>query len=379
MRKLTAVVLLFFSVSILEAQDPMSHMEEVVNHYADNKKFMGSVLIARDGKMLLEKGYGFANLEWDVPNAPTTKVRLGSITKQFTAACILMLEERGKLRVDDPVKKYIPDAPSAWDKVTIYNLLTHTSGIPSFTSFPDYPSTKMMASPVEKTVLRFRDKPLDFQPGEKWAYSNSGYILLGYLIEKISGQSYEKFLRDERFRLRFAGCYNRAPHVRLCAARRHRGQCRLHRHDHTFFGWRPVTTEDLLRWEQGLFGGALLSAASLRKMITPFLHDYACGLGVRSMHNHKVIDHGGGIEGFNTFLAYYPEGKMGVAALANLNGMAPESIALQSAAIAHGAKVTLPSERKEISVSPSILESYVGTYELQPGFNLNVTLEGGNS
>jgi CubicO group peptidase (beta-lactamase class C family) len=102
---------------------------------------------------------------------------LGSVTKQFTAAAILLLEERGKLKTDDPVKKFMSDAPTAWEKITIYHLLAHTSGIPNFTSFPDYPSQKPFAATPEKLVARFRDKPLDFQPGEKWSYSNSGYIL----------------------------------------------------------------------------------------------------------------------------------------------------------------------------------------------------------
>ena len=119
---------------------------------------------------------------------------------QFTAASILLLEERGKLKTDDPVKKYIADAPPAWDKITIYNLLTHTSGIPNFTSFPDYHSSEATPTTPEKLVARFRDKPLDFQPGEKWSYSNSGYVLLGYLIEKISGKSYRDFVEENLFK-----------------------------------------------------------------------------------------------------------------------------------------------------------------------------------
>ena len=112
-------------------------MEDVVQTYVRDKTFMGAVLVARGGDVILSKGYGFANLEWDIPNSPTTKFRLGSITKQFTAASILLLEERGKLTLDDPIKKHMPDAPAAWDKITIYNLLTHTSGIPNFTNLPD--------------------------------------------------------------------------------------------------------------------------------------------------------------------------------------------------------------------------------------------------
>jgi CubicO group peptidase (beta-lactamase class C family) len=120
------------------AQDIASRLDQAVLPFVSNKQLMGSVLVARNGDVLFSKGYGSADLEWDVPNTPNTKFRLGSVTKQFTAASILLLEERGKLRVGDPVKTYMPDAPAAWDKITIYNLLTHTSGIPNFTGFPDY-------------------------------------------------------------------------------------------------------------------------------------------------------------------------------------------------------------------------------------------------
>ena len=165
------------------AEDNLGRMEQVVQSYVAGKQFMGSVLVAKDTEVLLSKGYGLANLEWDVPNSPATKFRLGSITKQFTAASILLLQERGQLNVDDPVRKYMADAPAACDKVTIYHLLTHTSGIPSFTSFPDYAKLEPFATAPAELVARFRDKPLEFAPGEKWSYSNSGYVLLGYLIE----------------------------------------------------------------------------------------------------------------------------------------------------------------------------------------------------
>ena len=189
----------FLLVGICLAQDITSRMDQIVQAYTDSKQFMGSVLVARDGTALLSKGYGSADLEWSVPNSPTTKFRLGSVTKQFTAACVLLLEERGKLKVDDPVKRYMPDAPAAWDKITIFNLLTHTSGIPGFTEFADYASTQAIATTPDKLVERFRDRPLEFQPGENWKYSNSGYVLLGYLIEKFSQESYSQFVQENIF------------------------------------------------------------------------------------------------------------------------------------------------------------------------------------
>ena len=137
------------------------------------------------------------------------------------------------------------------------------------------------------------------------------------------------------------------------------------------------TTEDLLRWESALFGGKVLSAASLQKMTTPFQHEYACGLAVHTVNGRKVIDHGGAINGFNTHLAYYPEDQLTVVVLGNLSGRAPDDIATKLGAIAHGDKVQLPSERKSITVSPKTLSDYVGTYAVSPGFTFEITLEGG--
>jgi CubicO group peptidase (beta-lactamase class C family) len=367
------------------AQD-VSRMDQVVQPYVADKKFMGSVLVARGGEVLLSKGYGSANLEWNIPNSPATKFRLGSITKQFTAASVLLLEERGKLKTDDPVKKFMPDAPAAWDKVTIFHLLTHTSGIPSFTGFPDYASQEPFATTPEKLVARFRDKPLDFQPGEKWSYSNSGYVLLGYLLEKASGESYEKFVQENIFGplgMKDSGYDSNSAIIprRAAGYARVKDQTENAGFIHVSIpfsaGALYSTTEDLLRWERGLFGGKLLSAVSLAKMTTPFKEDYACGVGVRTVSGHKVVDHGGGIEGFNTFLAYYPEDKLTVVALSNLNGDAPSSIVTRLAALARGEKVELPSERKEITLAPKILEQYVGTYDMAPKINMMITLHDG--
>ncbi len=309
---------------------------------------------------------------------------MGSVTKQFTAASILLLEERGKLKVEDPVKKYMPDAPAAWDKITIFHLLTHTSGIPSFTGFADYAQTEPFETTPEKLVARFRDKPLEFAPGEKWNYSNSGYVLLGYLIEKISGQSYATFVQENIFTplgMKDSGYDSNSkiiPHRASGYTPSKDGPVNagfIHMSIPFSAGSLYSTTEDLLRWERGLFGGKVLSAASLQKMTTPFKQDYAFGLGVHITAGHKVIDHGGGIEGFNTHLAYYPDDQLTVVVLGNLNGPASD-IAGKLGAVALGQPVQLPSERKEITVPRKVLEKYVGTYELKPGFDLVVTLEG---
>jgi len=375
---------LLFSILVVARAQDASRIDQIVQSYVSAKTFMGTVLVARASEVLLSKGYGMANLEWDIPNAPSTKFRLGSVTKQFTAASILLLEERGKLKVDDPVKKYMPDAPAAWDRVTITHLLTHTSGIPSFTGFPDYSQTEPFETTPEKLVARFRDKPLEFAPGEKWNYSNSGYVLLGYLIEKISGQSYASFVKENIFAplgMQDSGYDSNFEIIRHRAAGYSpskdgpRNAGFIHMSIPFSAGSLFSTTEDLLKWERGLFGGKVLSPRSLQKMTTPFLKDYAFGLSVRTTDGHEVIDHGGGIEGFNTHLAYYPEDQTTIIVLGNLNGPVSE-IAGKLGALTHGKPVTLTSERKEIAVPRKILEQYVGTYELQPKFNLVVTLEG---
>jgi CubicO group peptidase (beta-lactamase class C family) len=366
------------------AQD-VSRMDQVAQSYVTDKKFMGSVLVARGDEVLFSKGYGSANLEWNVPNSPTTKFRLGSITKQFTAASILLLEERGKLKTDDLVKVYMSDAPAAWDKITIFNLLTHTSGIANFTSFPDYQATEALPTTPAKLVARFRDKPLDFQPGEKWSYSNSGYALLGYVIEKASGETYEKFVQENIFTplgMKDSGYDSNSAIIPRRASgyapgpKGPQNAAFVNMTVPFAAGALYSTTEDLLRWEQGLFGGKLLSAASLAKMTTPFKDDYAFGVGVSTSGGRKSISHGGGINGFNTFLAYYPDDKLTVIALANLNGGAPQEIATKLAAIARGEKVSLPSERKEITLAPEILKQYVGTYQMAPKMNMMITVDG---
>jgi CubicO group peptidase (beta-lactamase class C family) len=376
-------VLLISIAALARAQD-LPRMDQIVQSYVSDKTFMGTVLVARGGDVLFSKGYGMANLEWDIPNSPSTKFRLGSVTKQFTAASILLLEERGKLKVEDPVKKYMPDAPAAWDKITIFHVLTHTSGIPSFTGFPDYKQTEPFETTPEKLVARFRDKPLDFAPGEKWSYSNSGYVLLGYLIEKISGQSYATFVQENIFTplgMKDSGYDSNSkiiPH-RASGYTSDRGVIEnagfIHMSIPFSAGSLYSTTEDLLRWERGLFGGKVLSPASLQKMTTPFKEDYAFGLGVHTTGGHKMIDHGGGIEGFNTHLAYYPDDQLTVVVLGNLNGPASD-IAGKLGSVAHGEPVQLITERKEITLPVAKLAGYVGTYELAPGINLMITLDG---
>jgi hypothetical protein len=239
--------------------------------------------------------------------------------------------------------------------------------------------------PVAKTIATVRDKPLDFLPGEKMSYSNSGYLVLGYVIETVTGASYEKFVTENIFTplgMKDSGYDSNTAII----ARRAAGYMPsatgpvnagfVHMSIPHAAGALYSTTEDLLRWEQGLFGGKVVSPASLAKMTTSFKNDYALGVFVQTASGRKVIQHGGGIDGFNTFLAYYPDDKLTVTVLANINGQAPTQIATKLADLAHGGVVQLTSERKEITVPVATLAKYVGTYELQPGVEMMIRLDG---
>jgi CubicO group peptidase (beta-lactamase class C family) len=178
-----------------EVNNLQAAIDEYMNATVKTGRFNGSILVAQKGEVMVKKGYGTANFEWQIPNSSETIFRLGSVTKQFCAACIMQLEEKGLLSLNDQLQKYIPDYPQG-NIITIHHLLTHTSGIPNFTNFPDYISTMMIPSPPEKTIDRFKNLPLEFQPGEKFAYSNSNYVLLGFILEKVSGQSFENYLQE---------------------------------------------------------------------------------------------------------------------------------------------------------------------------------------
>src|SRR5665213_1554329 len=211
------------------------------------------------------------------------------IPKQFTAAAILLLEERGKLKLDDPIGKYIPDAPAAWDKVTLFHLLTHTAGIPNFTSLPDYQKEVMRRTMTPaQLIATFRDKPLDFPVGEKWNYTNSGYILLGAVIEKAGGMPYAQFLQENLFTpldMKDTGYDSAAAILPLRASGYVRRSGALINDGFIDMsvpyaaGSLYSTTHDLLLWENSLYGGKVLKPASLKKMTTPFKEDYGFGLG----------------------------------------------------------------------------------------------------
>jgi CubicO group peptidase (beta-lactamase class C family) len=309
-----------------QAQSLETRLDEVIKG-SNRKWFMGSILIARGEEVLFQKSYGSADLKQTIANTAATRFYIGSITKQFTAAAVLMLEERGKLKTSDPINQYLPDNPTTWSDITIYHLLTHTSGIPDYVNTDDFDTAKTnQFSPVE-LIRIFRDQPLDFKPGEKEEYSNSNYVLLGCLIEKLSGQSYADFLRSNIFEplvMNDTGVSQGITPVPGLATGYALRREKLLEADLVNFssvysaGAIYSVPLDLLRWQNGLFGGKLLSAEGLKKMTRPHLSGYACGLHVEGPAGDLVFYHGGRIDGFSAHCAYYPSHQLTVITLSNV-------------------------------------------------------------
>lgn len=347
--------------TVVQAQD-LKRLEAVADAFAATSKFSGTVLVAKGDRVLLDKGYGSANLEWNIPNAPGTKFRLGSVTKQFTAASVLLLEDRGKLKVSEPVSKYLSDLPAAWNKITIAQLLNHTSGIANFTSQKEYQSIEPFAKKPAEIAALVRDLPLRFESGSKFEYSNTGYVLLGQLIEQVSGDSYATFLRKNIFEplgMKDTGYDWNAAILPKRAAGYARGKSGIANAGFINMsiphgaGALYSTTADLLRWQRALYEGKLLSAGALQAMTTAYQSGYGYGLAVREAQGSKELGHGGGIEGFTTEVSYRIADRISVIVLSNVEGSRFGSVVSDLSGAAHGDAVMLPSERTAAMLAPA--------------------------
>ncbi|MEP6705580.1 MAG: serine hydrolase [Acidobacteriota bacterium] len=350
--------------------------------------FSGTILVARDGKPVVSKGYGMANIELDVPNAPDNVFRLGSVTKQFTGMSIAMLQERGKLNVSDPMCKYIPDCPDAWKPITINHLLRHTSGVTNYTAFPDFAKTTVLPTTTAEMVDRLKKTPLDFAPGAKMSYSNSGYYLLGVIIEKVSGKTYADFVQENIFTpLGMKQTYYDDP-LKIIMHRAAGYQKQAGNIINAAYTDMSVpyaagslcsTTGDLLIWDTALYTEKLVSKKSLNEIFTPEKGDsgYGYGWGIGKKLGHKSISHGGGIYGFATDISRYPDDKVTVIVLSNIQSAPSGQISSDLAAIVFGAAYEIPKERKFISLDEKTLERYVGEYQIGPNMVIAITLEDG--
>jgi CubicO group peptidase (beta-lactamase class C family) len=362
-----------------------ARLDSILSAYTNKNMFNGSVLVAKKGKVLLKKGYGSANFSYNIPNKPDTKFKLASVTKQFTAMGIMILEEQGKLSVNDSLSKFIPDYPGG-NKITLHHLLNHSSGIPNLTASPRFDSIKVFPHTLEQVIGHFKTMPLEFEPGQKFNYSNSGYILLTSIIEKISGMSYAEFISKnifEKLEMKNSGyCntnaviknmaegynqtgddYAKAPYVNMSIP--------------LGAGGLYSTVEDLYLWDRALYTEKLVKKNTIEKILTPSKDGMGYGWFINTFQGNKWIFHNGGIEGFSTAINRFPENDICIIMLKNVDNQTYFSANKIARQMLFNAKYELPAERKEIKLDPLVFKKLVGQFELEPGFVFTVTDDDG--
>lgn len=349
-----------------------------------------AVLVTRKGQVIYQKAVGMADMELDVPLKTDHVFRIGSVTKQFTAAAILKLAEQGKLGLQDEITKFIPDYPTQGKKITVEHLLNHTSGIKSYTSMEEWtPMVHRKDFTPTELVDFFKNQPMDFDPGTQYRYNNSGYILLGVIIEKVSGKSYGAFI-DEEFFKPLSMRHSYYGHVKPLIKNRANGYTEgepsgfanadyLSMTQPYAAGSIMSTVEDLVTWTQAVHSGKVLKPESLKKAFTPnILPDgtntyYGYGWQTGNLMGSQTIEHGGGIHGFLSMLLYVKQEDVCVAILTNCDCNGPEPLADKFAALAAGKSLSPTA----IKVETSVLEQYVGVYENDKKEQRIITLEDG--
>lgn len=364
------IILLLLPMAITAQKNYPALLDDYAQAEFKVKEFNGTVLVMQKGKAIYKKAFGMADREWDIPNTTETKYRIGSVTKQFTAACILQLAEQGKLSLDDKLNKYIPDYPKG-DSITVHMLLNHTSGIKNYTNIPEFwPKAVLPLSP-DSMIALFKNKPLDFSPGTKWNYSNSGYFLLGVIVEKASGKKFSDFLLENV--IKRAGLKNTAmddlDSVLVYRAKGY-GKNRQGVWQHAMYismegpysaGAMVSTVDDLYQWTKALHNNQVLSAASTQKMLTPYKDNYGYGIGIDSLKTHKRVSHNGGIPGFASYLGYFPDDDICVAVISN-NGGNSTALGIALSSIMYDLPVQKPYIPKEVKIDTAILGNYLGKY-----------------
>jgi CubicO group peptidase (beta-lactamase class C family) len=383
-QRTTIFFLLFLCLpSIWAAETPLEKADALLAGLIETNDPGLAVLVAQDGKILFEKGCGLADQEHHVPVIPQTTFLICSVTKQFTASAILKLQEEGKLSVKDKLSKYIPDFPRG-DEVTLRQLLTHTSGIHNYNEDPGF-FDRATNDTTGAFIEAMKKEPYDFDPGAKWSYVNSGYLVLGYIVAKVSGQTYGDFLRENFFQplgMTNTGVYRAQlalPHEALGYSLGTNGfEPALNSHPLWFGGAGALysTVEDLYRWNEGIFNGRVLGAASLNAAFTPVKEyeeqvnsdsGYGFGWEVRHARGLRVIWHEGGLPGFRSMLLRVPDEKLTVAILANAGpdrpNADPKLLARQLVEIFLADKLA-PLPIVNTNISPKSYDALTGPYEL---------------
>jgi D-alanyl-D-alanine carboxypeptidase len=336
-----------------------------------------SIVVIRGRDTLVNQGYGLADVENDVPATPHTVYRIGSITKQFTSSAVMQLVEAGRVRLDDSIGSYLPNLPPRWRPVTVRQLLNHTSGIPSYTDIgPRWLKRIGETMPPDTLVALTASDTFNFQPGSSWRYNNTGYVILGMLLEKVTGKPYGQYLEERLFKPLGLTETMYCDNARIIP---HRAQG----YAKAASGWRNAalidmsqpfsagalcsSALDLAHWNEMLGSGRVVSAASYREMTTPAgaaaPRHYGFGLGHDSLAGHRVIQHGGGIPGFSTMNAWFPDDSLSVTILPNAESARPDRLSNKVARVALG--IPLEQPPRAVALSAADLSRYTGQYSIQ--------------
>lgn len=355
----------------------------LVEPYLEAGLFSGAILVAKDGRPIFRRAYGLADREWNQPNTIDTHFRIGSLTKAFTAAAILKLAEAGKLSLDDPIARFVPQAPQAWEKVTLRHLLQHSSGIINYTALPAYlPRISRVEQGPAETIALTTSEPLLFEPGSRFEYSNTNYVLLGMTIEAAAGLGYARYLHEallDPLGLKDTDYDDATVILPRRASGYRRGQA----------SWRNVpavaasvafaagalyaTVDDMHAWIGALTSGKVLAPASREAMFSDGGHGYGLGWYVGKAYERRLWSHGGSIPGFLAMADYYPDERLEVIVLSNTETAPAQKMSRELAALAFGAL-----DRPEpIVLEDVILNRYVGTYRIGPRFFVTVSRDGG--
>ena len=363
------IFLLLIPVMVSAQKNYSDQLDKYVLAQMSINGFSGAVLVMQKNKVLLKKAYGLADREWNIANTTDTKFRIGSITKQFTAACILQLIEQGKLNLDDKLSKFIPGFPKG-DIVTLHMLLNHTSGIASYTDQPEFIKVATQTFSNDSMISFFKSRPYNFSPGTKFQYNNSGFFVLGYIIEKVSGQSYDNYLRTHI--LDKLGMMNTgADKLDSILPMRARGYSKVKSKyvnaDFISLAW-PFsagilysTVDDMYKWDRALYGTSVISSSSKQKMFTPGKSNYGYGIVIDSVEKHLRIWHNGGIPGFVSNISRYINDDVCIIVLSN-DDFNADGVANGLAGIVFDMPVEYPYVHKEIKIDHAILDRYLGKY-----------------
>jgi CubicO group peptidase (beta-lactamase class C family) len=386
----TALFTFFLLICLnLTAQNLEQAVDAILSEQYEHDGPGATALIYKNGEVIYRKGFGYANIELGVKMQPEHVFEIGSITKQFTAIAILILEEQGKLKVEDEITKFIPDYPTNGKIITIHHLLNHTSGIKSYTAMQSFRKLARTDMTPTELIDVFKNEPMDFDPGEQYRYNNSGYILLGHIIEVITGESYEDFVRKNFFDKLGMKNSHYGSHGKIIKNRAYGYQDRGGYVNADYLsmtlpyaaGSLMSSVDDLLIWQKALNTYQLISKETYKKAINGSILNngekigYGYGLQAGTIQGSKSISHGGGIFGYTTQGIYMPEEDVFVSVLTNCDCNSPGNYANKIAAIA--IDKPFPDIKNAISLTANQLNKWKGAYQFPDGAIRHITLKDG--